>query len=370
LIGMPRPRPPNLHREMTRHGSVVWYVRVGKGPRIRIKAVYGTPKFDDAYNAAILGEKPRPLGKAAKGTLEWLWMLYRQASAWTELSLATRRQRENIMSHVLKSAGQEPLSKITKKSVEAGVERRKAAPSQAKHFVASLRGMFEWALAGDLARIDPTHGISFKKSKKAAKSQGFPPWTEDDVAKFERRWPRGTRQRVMLDVFQYTGLRRGDAAVVGKQHVRNGIIVLDTEKTGMRVTIPILPEFQETLDAGPLGDLAFIGNAVNGNPMAKESLGNEFREACNAAGVKKSAHGLRKLAATRAANRGATVAELEAIFGWEGGQMASLYTRSANRQALSIGAINKLLRHESETSIPAPDDKVRERDEKHKRKQS
>ncbi|MGB6795116.1 MAG: integrase, partial [Xanthobacteraceae bacterium] len=34
---MPRPRPPHLHREVTRHGRVVWFVRIDKGPRIRIR---------------------------------------------------------------------------------------------------------------------------------------------------------------------------------------------------------------------------------------------------------------------------------------------------------------------------------------------
>src|SRR5262249_5835560 len=29
---MPRPRPPHLHRQVTRHGKAVWYVRIGKGP--------------------------------------------------------------------------------------------------------------------------------------------------------------------------------------------------------------------------------------------------------------------------------------------------------------------------------------------------
>jgi hypothetical protein len=42
---MPRPRPPHLHREETRHGAVVWYVRKGHGPRIRIKAEYGSDEF-------------------------------------------------------------------------------------------------------------------------------------------------------------------------------------------------------------------------------------------------------------------------------------------------------------------------------------
>src|SRR6185503_4894642 len=61
-------------------------------------------------------------------------------------------------------------------------------------------------------------------------------------------------------------------------------------------------------------DLTFIAGE-NGHPLTKESFGNLFRKACREAGLLgRSAHGLRKAAATRAANAGATVAELEAIF--------------------------------------------------------
>jgi hypothetical protein len=41
----------------------------------------------------------------------------------------------------------------------------------------------------------------------------------------------------------------------------------------------------------------------------EDGFGNVFRDACDAAGVTKSAHGVRKIGATRAANNGATVAE-------------------------------------------------------------
>ena len=58
--------------------------------------------------------------------------------------------------------------------------------------------------------------------------------------------------------------------------------------------------------------------------MTKESFGNAFSDACRKAGENKSAHGLRKIGATRAANNGATVAQLNAIFGWTGSKMASL----------------------------------------------
>lgn len=37
MVEMPRPRPPHLQRQVTQHGKVVWYVRIGRGPRVRIR---------------------------------------------------------------------------------------------------------------------------------------------------------------------------------------------------------------------------------------------------------------------------------------------------------------------------------------------
>jgi len=354
---MPRPRPPHLHKETSRHGKTIWYVRVDRGPRIRIKADYGTPAFDAAYQAALTCDTPKPAGKASKGSLEWLWMLYRQTESWSNLSRATRRQRENIMRKALKTGGDQHLSLITGKVIKAGIDRRKG--HAARHFLDTMKGLFKWALDAEHVRSDPTAGKSVTKPE----TKGFPVWEEEEIIKFEEKWPRGTRERVMFDIFCYTGLRRGDATKLGKQHVKNGVISIDTEKTGTRVTIPVLAILQKTLDAGPTGDLAFIATR-KGDPMTKESVGNAFRDACREAGIKKSAHGLRKAAATRAANNGATEAQLEAIFGWEGGKMAALYTRTANRQKLASGAMTTLARTESESSIPAPQGQVRASSEK------
>ena len=124
------------------------------------------------------------------------------------------------------------------------------------------------------------------------------------------------------------------------------------------MTLPILPILQRTLDAGPIGELAFICGK-NGKPLTKESFGNAFKEACQAAGlVNRSAHGCRKIAATRAAENGATNAQLNAIFGWSGTAMASLYTQAADRKRLAQEAMN-MLANDERTSIPSPNDKVR-----------
>jgi integrase len=162
------------------------------------------------------------------------------------------------------------------------------------------------------------------------------------IATYEARWPSGTRQRVWLDVLVYTGLRRGDAVRFGRQHIRNGIGTIKTEKTDTVVTLPILPVLMKTLDAGPCGDLTFIAGE-NGRPLTKESFGNLFRKACREAGLRnRSAHGLRKAAATRAAENGATVAQLNAIFGWKGAKMATYYTEAADRRRLSLDAMHLL----------------------------
>ena len=339
MADMPRPRPPHVHREISRHGKVTWVVRIGKGRRIRLRAPYGSAEFSDEYNAAIAGQPRRTRG-AATNTLAWLIEQYRETAEWRALSLATRRQRENIFLHVLETAGTQPFAKITKATVIAGRERRASTPSQARHFLDALRGLFRWATDAGLVRSDPTQGVTNPRHKRGP---GFIAWTEEHVAAYERHWPLGTRQRVWLDVLLYTGLRRGDAVRLGRQHVRDGVATIKTEKScfTVEVTIPILPVLKATLDIGPCGDLAFITGA-SGDPLTKESFGNLFRKACKESGVPGSAHGVRKIAATRAANAGATVAQLEAIFGWQGGGMASLYTRAADRRRLAMEAMHKL----------------------------
>ena len=350
---MPRPRPPHLRHETTRHGRRVWYVRI-RDQRIRLRADYGTDEFWSQYHAAVNGEPSIQHGKASAGSVAWLIDRYRETPAWMSLSLATRRQRENILRQVIELAGRTAYNKIAGKDIAAGRDRRGKTPFQARHFLDTMRGLFAWAKEAEFVTHDPSAGVSYPKLKSG---EGFPIWTEEDIAAYETRWPLGTRQRVWIAVLLYTGLRRGDAVRIGRQHVRDGIATIRTEKTGTEVHLPILPELQEAIDHGPTGELAFICNAI-GKPFTKELFGNAFSDSCRAAGVNKSAHGLRKIGATRAANNRATVPQLNAIFGWTGSKQAMHYTQNADRALLSRESMDKL-RNETATKSAAPRGKVR-----------
>ncbi|UGY23849.1 tyrosine-type recombinase/integrase [Bradyrhizobium septentrionale] len=358
---MPRPRPPYLQRGKSRHGKPYWFVKVGRsGPKITIRAEYGTKEFDEEYRAAVNGgatvkRKPR----ASKGTLEWAWQLYKASSAWNnEISESTRRQRSNIMKHVLKTGGASPLEDIDADAIAAGIERRAATPSQAKNFKQTMRQFFAWLKRQKIVAVNPAEDAELPKRPKTG---GFKEWTEADVVKYEERWPRGTRQRVMLDVYMYTGLRRGDAAEVGPKHVYDQPAIVRDEVTGERkpivkkvislsteksqrqtaVHLPMLPPLAETLEAGPTGETFIV--TETGGAYVKESLGNAFKDACVAAGIMdKSAHGLRKAAATRAADNGATAHELMAIFGWKDIKEAEIYTKAADRKRLALRAMGML----------------------------
>ena len=346
---MPRPRPPHLHREETRHGAVVWYVRKGHGPRIRLKAEYGTEAFWSEYRAALEGA-PKPAKAAKASTLAWALDRYRNSSAWAALANATRRQRENVFRAVITTAGTVPLKDITADTIRAGRERRASTPHAANNFLKAMRGFFAWAVDEQLVAIDPTKGI--KLLVGANDADGFHTWTQEELDRFEARWPLGRRERLAFDLLLYTGLRRGDAVRVGLQHVRDGVIAIRTEKhrkgkPGELVSIPILPPLAASIAATKTGDLTYLVTEA-GQPWVKESFGNWFKEACRKAGCPGSAHGLRKAGATRAAERGATERQLMAIYGWSTGKMAQHYTRSADRARLARDAAQLLLPAQAE----------------------
>lgn len=346
---MPRPRPPYLHREETRHGLVTWYVRRRHGPRVRIKAEYGSKNFWAEYRAALEGA-PLPSKTAKTQTLAWALDRYRASSAWAALSTATRRQRENIYHAVIKTAGTVRLCDITADTIRDGRERRAATPHAANNFLKAMRGFFGWAVEGKLVAADPTKGV--KLLAGANDADGIHTWTQEELDRFEARWPLGTRARLAFDLLLYTGLRRGDAVRVGLQHVRDGVITIRTEKhrrgkPGEQVSIPILAPLAASIKATKTGDLTYLVTDA-GQPWVKTSFGNWFKEACRAAGCPGSAHGLRKAGATRAAERGATERQLMAIYGWSTGKMAQHYTRSADRARLARDAAQLLLPVQSE----------------------
>jgi integrase len=288
-----------------------------------------------AYRAALYGEGSPEKAAHAPKSLSAMIAAYLVSPAWGALSDATHKQRRNIFDRIERTAGDKPAADVDAAMIKEA--RDKLPPGSAKHFVQAMRGLFKWAVETGRLESDPTEGVKVARPR----TDGFHTWTEEEIAAYEARWPIGTRQRLWLAVLIYTGLRRGDACSLGPQHVKGGVIEFRAAKTGTPIIIPMAHELAEIIAASKIGRETFIAT-VHGKPMTKEFFGNLFREACNAAGVKGGAHGLRKAAAVRLAEAGATVAELNAVMGWTGAKMAILYTAKAERARLARQAMERL----------------------------
>jgi integrase len=343
---MPRPRDPYLHHEKTRHGQWVWYYRPSKASRrIRINAKFGTPEFREAVEEAKQGRKIDPK-KPISGSFDWLVKEYRTTcGAWKNLSLSTRHKYELILENMLKDTRDVAFATVNQQTIVGAMDRRAETPFQANNFLKAVKGLFKWAVLKGHMKADPTLGVK----PLPTKTTGFHAWTENELEAFEKKHKIGTRERLAFDILLYTGLRRGDAARLGPEHVRNGIFTIETEKTGVIIVAPILPKLAKSIQATKIGKTTFI-IGERGEAMTKEGFGNWFGKVCADMGLPGSAHGLRKAGATRAANNGATVAQLEAIFGWHGGGMASHYTRNSNRGKLAREAMSKLSEESEEKS--------------------
>jgi len=331
---MPRKLPLHVVRDRSRHGKVRFYFRVGLGIRTRLPDI-NSPDFRAAYMACLGGtaQEPHTSAPARDGvSLAALIDQYRDSARWAELSPATQKQRRNIFARVIKEAGNYNFKDIIPEDLKAARERRKDTPAQARNFLDAMRGLFRWAHEAGLVEVDPSEGV--KNPRKSRSEHGFPAWSDGDVQAYRARWGEGSIQRRWLDVLLATGVRRGDAVRLHSDQVRDGWLEIKTEKNGMLVYVPLPPSLCEIRGWFIVGE--------TGKPLTKESFGNAFRVACLAAGIDKSAHGLRKLAATRAAEQGLSVAELEALFGWSGGTMASHYTKAANRKTLAQSGARKM----------------------------
>jgi integrase len=170
--------------------------------------------------------------------------------------------------------------------------------------------------------------------------RGHPTFSDEDLARFEAACLEGTRERLAYSVLLYTGV--GDAARLGRQHVqKDGTVKLRTEKTGAGVTIGIVPPLARAPAAGPHGcpEVLNFVTVARAHAMNKTTLGHWFGAVCQAIGLDRSAHGLRKASARLYAERGASVPQLMALFGWRApAAIAMRYVAMADRKRMGLDA--------------------------------
>jgi integrase len=125
---------------------------------------------------------------------------------------------------------------------------------------------------------------------------------------------------------------------MGRQHIKDGVLTVKQQKTGVTLAIPVHPHLQTVLDATPSEHLTFLVTAT-GKPYGGNAFSEQFRNWCDAAGLPQRCkpHGLRKAACRRLAEAGCSANEIMAISGHATVKELVRYTKAADQARLARG---------------------------------
>jgi integrase len=345
-------KPKYTHGYINRHGKPCFYLRRPGQKKVRLPGLPWSPEFMAAREAALKGDWTKQESAAKRvvaGTVNAAIVSYYQTSAFTTgLAEVTQKNRRAILERFREEHGDKRIALMHKKALQTILDKK--SPAAALSWRKALRGLIDHAMSLDMLATDPLAGVKLVPIT----SKGHHTWEPEECARFEAHHALGTRERLAYELLLQVGHSRCDIIRMGRQHVRDGVLSLQRQKTKVAFDVPVMPMLQAAIDAMPPGDhLIFLVTAY-GKPFTAAGFGNWFRDICNAAGLPKrcTSHGLRKAAATRAADRGATTTQLMAWFGWKTASEAERYTRNADRKQASA-ALGRLI-SATESGSPAP----------------
>lgn len=335
--------PKYVQALVDRDGRAYHYFRRPGFPRASLPGLPWSPEFMASYHAAMCREGAAAVAemtaRTGPGTINAAVALYLDSSTFMQFGDGTRALRRSILKQFCRLVGDKPIARLDRQYIDRLLQSS-PSPVVARTWLLALRPLLQWAVTAQMIAADPSIGIKIKLPK----TEGHDTWSDEQIAQFEARHTTGSRERLAFALLLYTGQRRSDVLRMGRQHVRNGILSIKQQKTGVEVDIPAHPELAAAIAACPNEHLTFLTTA-RGAPISEREFNRWFRAAVKAAGLPASCvpHGLRKACARRLAEAGCTVAQIAAITGHMTLKEIQHYTAAYDRKRAAKDAMAKLV---------------------------
>ena len=335
--GSPMKRPPKfVNGFIDRHGKPRFYFRRPGFKSVPLPGLPWSPQFMEAYENALAGQPLQIAASQTKpGTIRALAVSYFNSLAFRSMKPSTQSVYRNIVDRFCAEHGEKRAATLKRDHIIKLMATRAEKPESANGLRKVLRAMMKHAVDIGLREDDPTQDVKAIR----VKSDGYHTWTEAEIEQFESHHRPGTRARLALALLLHTGQRRGDVVRIGRQHIRDGVVHVRQQKTGIELAIPIHPTLAAIIAETPADHLTLL-TTQTGKPFSAAGFGNWFRDRCNEAGLPHcSAHGLRKAAARRLAEAGCTTHEIAAITGHASLREVQRYTKAADQARLARAAM-------------------------------
>lgn len=353
---------PGLLIERLPSGAQRYRVRVegDKTRRIPLAVEPDHPQFRECYLAARRGiritpEDP-PEARTERGSIAWatfkhLDHLDRMVARglFDEKTVKKRRLLYGQMRDFLVDGGS-PLGKFALRGMPSAVavqlrDSMVDRPAWADSMMEAGRGLFKWCMENAWADVNPFTGIG---KMHRGRGGGAVPWTIEDLEKFRRRHPPGTKPFLALTIFMFTGARISDVVKLGRtnEFEDRGVRWLGwdpAKKNSAPVRIPMAPQLYTATRAATVQGQTYI-LSEHGRPYSTpDSLGQVFRRWCLEADLpNRSPHGIRKATGHLLASRGCSQYHIMTLHGHTEARTSEIYTAGIRRATLAADAMQHL----------------------------
>lgn len=344
-------RYPNVTIGRDRHGKLRARFRKAGEKSFYLNTLPDQPGFEAELLEKRGGPRDMELRHTPGSVNDLLSRYYRSADFAAKGTDDTKRTRRGILEGFRALCGNDRVTDISFEHIEAILltKTQKSVNDKgrpvggevaARNLRKQLRRLFAYAKKLRWIQSNPVEDAD-KIGK--ARLTGFYPWSEADIAQYQRRHPFGSKARLALEIMLWTGARKGDARLFGPKHIVNGKINYTSGKTGAALWLPVASDLRRAIDAMPSVGIAAYIVTEYGKPFTKEGFGNKMRDWCDQAGLPQcTAHGLRKAITRRMAQQRSTDEEMMAVGGWRTASQLRTYTDSVDQEELANTAIQRL----------------------------
>lgn len=350
-----------------RHDKTRWRFR-RNGKTVSLPEAPGHPEFEEAYQAAIEGRKPRKAvvvklaGAALPETFGAAWRRVTASADWKAYDKATKDKNTRLAESFLLSRvvpddpflwRDVPVKDMRRRHLKDIIAQHSDTPHKAKHLLVAIRKMIYAALDEEWIDVDPSYKVKWRPEYK-----GWKAWTIEALEAYEKRWPVGTTPRLTYALALWLGNRRSDVVTLRwdqrcKREIHygetsrtvDGFLIEQEKKDGEAIFVPITPMLDEILAATKRrGETILV--TQYGEPFSAKSITGRMADWTHSAGLEKgfTLHGLRKTLGKMLAEGGASTRQLMKILGHDDIEHAELYSREAEQVLLATEGMDKVVK--------------------------
>lgn len=323
-------------------GTSRYYFRRRGQPIARLPGEPGSDEFMAAYNSCLAWVAPE--AKEREGTFGWLCDSYMDSTAYTTKAKATRDARRRVILSMVNEPlergkpelfGDERAKRIGQAHIEVLRDRKAMQPNAANERLKILAQIFKHGVSKKAVAANPVRDVE----RLSVKGGGHETATDEHIEQYLAHHKAGPARLAGL-MLKHFGVRVSDLRVLGRQHMRAGLMTFVTVKTGVLCELPITTEM---LAALPRDNMTFL-LTERGSPFASDkALSKRVSKWFQQAGIEGiTAHCVRKWRATKMAENGGTEYQLMAWFGWRDPKEARPYIVAASRKRLAQEAAAKM----------------------------